>query len=69
MRYLKEFNKNEDVFHEYKLEWYENDIPQEIFDTRLSRLLRFIRVEEIRSYTIMGISRNGDTKLVLKTGK
>ncbi len=69
MRYLKEFNENKDVFHEYKLEWYENSIPQEIFDTRLSRLLRFVRVEGIRSYTIIGITRNGDTKLVLKTEK
>jgi hypothetical protein len=69
VRYLKEFNENKDVFHEYKLEWYENSIPQEIFDTRLSRLLRFVRVEGIRSYTIIGITRNGDTKLVLKTEK
>ena len=69
MRYLKEFNENKDVFMEYLLEFTEDSKPEELFNTRLSKLLRFVRVEGIKDYTIKGITRSGDTKLVLKIGK
>ena len=69
MRYLKEFNENKDVFMEYLLEFTEDSKPEELFNTRLSKLLRFVRVEGIKDYTINGITKSGDTKLVLKIGK
>ena len=69
MRYLKEFNENKDVFIEYLLEFTEDGKPEELYNTRLSKLLRFVRVEDIRNYTIKGITRSGETKIVLKIGK
>lgn len=69
MRYLKEFNESKDVFMEYLLEFTEDSKPEELFNTRLSKLLRFVRVEGIKDYTIKGITKSGDTKLVLKIGK
>jgi len=69
MRYLKEFNENKDVFMEYLLEFTEDGRPEELYNTRLSKLLRFVRVEEIKNYTIKGITRSGETKIVLKIGK
>jgi hypothetical protein len=69
MRYLREFNENKDVFIEYLLEFTEDGRPEELFDTKLSRLLRFIRVEGIRNYTIKGLTKSGETKIVLKIEK
>ena len=69
MRYLKEFNENKDVFMEYILEFTENGKPEELFNNRLSKLLRFVRMEGIKNYTIKGITKSGDTKIVLKIGK
>ena len=69
MRYLKEFNENKDVFMEYLLEFTEDGKPEELFNNRLSKLLRFVRMESIKNYTIKGITKSGDTKIVLKIGK
>jgi hypothetical protein len=69
MRYLKEFNENKDVFMEYLLEFTEDGKPEELFNSRLSKLLRFVRVEGIKNYTIKGTTKSGETKLVLKIGK
>lgn len=69
MRYLKRFNENKDVFMEYLLEFTENGEPQELYNTRLSKLLRFVRSEAIRDYTIKGINQSGETKILLKIGK
>ena len=69
MRYLKEFNENKDVFMEYILEFTEDGKPEELFNNRLSKLLRFIRMEGIKNYTIKGITKSGDTKIVLKIEK
>lgn len=69
MRYLKEFNENKDVFMEYLLEFTEDGKPEELFNDRLSKLLRFVRVEGIRDYTIKGITKSGEIKIVLKIGK
>jgi hypothetical protein len=69
MRYLKRFNENKDVFMEYILEFTENGEPQELYNTRLSKLLRFIRIESIRDYTIKGINQAGESKIILKIEK
>jgi hypothetical protein len=69
MRYLKRFNENKDVFMEYILEFTENGEPQELYNTRLSKLLRFIRMESIRDYTIKGINQEGESKIILKIEK
>lgn len=69
MRYLKEFNENKDVFMEYLLEFTEDGRPEEVYNTRLSKLLRFVRTEEIKNYTIKGITRSGESKIMLKIGK
>ena len=69
MRYLREFNENKDVFMEYLLEFTEDGKPEELSSNRLSKLLRFIRIEGIKSYTIKGITKSGETKIVLKIGK
>jgi len=69
MRYLREFNENKDVFMEYLLEFTEDGKPEELFNDRLSKLLRFVRVECIKDYTIKGITKSGETKIVLKIGK
>ena len=69
MRYLKEFNENKDVFMEYILEFTEDGKPEEFSSNRLSKLLRFIRIEGIKDYTINGITKSGETKIVLKIGK
>jgi hypothetical protein len=69
MRYLREFNENKDVFHEYLLEFTEDGKPEELFHSRLSKLLRFVRMEGIKNYTIKGITRSGEHKIMLKIGK
>lgn len=69
MRYLKEFNENRDVFYEYLLEFTEDGKPEEMFNDKLSKLLRFIRIEGIKNYTIKGITRSGEHKIILKIGK
>ena len=69
MRYLKRFNEDKDVFMEYKLEWTEDGEPQEMFHDKLSKLLRFIRMESIRDYTISGETSTGEWKIILKIGK
>jgi hypothetical protein len=69
MRYLREFNENKDVFMEYLLEFTEDGKPEELFNDRLSKLLRFVRVEGIKDYTIKGITKSGEIKIVLKIGK
>lgn len=69
MKYLKKFNENKDVFIEYKLEWLENGEPQEMFHDKLSKILRFIRMESIRNYKVLGQTTTGEWKLVLNIGK
>lgn len=69
MRYLREFNENKDVFMEYLLEFTEDGKPAELYNSRLTKLLRFARSEELRNYTIKGITRSGESKIVLKIGK
>jgi len=69
MRYLKKFNENKDVFIEYKLEWFENGESQEMFHDKLSKILRFVRMESIRSYKVIGQTTAGEWKLVLNIGK
>lgn len=69
MRYLKRFNENKDVFMEYLLEFTEDGKQEELYNTRLSRLLRFVRMESIKDYTIKGKTSTGEWKLVLKIGK
>jgi len=69
MRYLKEFNENKDVFMEYLLEFTENGKPEELYNSRLTKLLRFVRMEGLKDYTIKGITRSGESKIVLKIGK
>lgn len=69
MKYLKRFNENKDVFMEYLLEFTEDGKPTELFNTRLSRLLRFVRAEGLKSYTIKGINQSGENKILLKIEK
>jgi hypothetical protein len=69
MRYLKRFNENKDVFMEYLLEFTEDGKPEELYNSRLTKLLRFVRTEGIKNYTIKGITRSGEGKIVLKIGK
>lgn len=69
MRYLKRFNESKDVFLEYKLEWFENREPQEMIHDKLSKILRFVRMESIRDYTISGQTTTGEWKVILKIGK
>lgn len=69
MRYLKEFNENKDVFMEYLLEFTEDGKPAELYSSRLTKLLRFTRTEEIKNYTIKGITRSAEHKIILKIGK
>lgn len=69
MRYLKEFNENKDVFMEYLLEFTENGKPEELYNSRLTKLLRFVRMEGLKDYTIKGITKSGESKIVLKIGK
>jgi hypothetical protein len=69
MRYLKRFNENKDIFIEYLLEFTEDGKPAELYNTRLSKLLRFVRMEGIRDYTIKGITQTGENKIMLKIGK
>jgi hypothetical protein len=69
MRYLKRFNENKDVFMEYILEFTENGEPEELYNTRLSKLLRFVRMEGLKDYTISGQTSTGEWKIILKIGK
>ena len=69
MRYLKRFNENKDVFMEYVLEFTENGEPEELYNTRLSKLLRFVRMEGLKDYTIKGKTSTDEWKIVLKVGK
>lgn len=69
MRYLKEFNENKDVFMEYILEFTEDGKPEELYNSRLTKLLRFVRMEGLKDYTIKGITRSGESKIILKIGK
>lgn len=54
---------------EYLLEFTEDGKPTELFNTRLSRLLRFVRAEGLKSYTIKGINQSGENKILLKIEK
>jgi hypothetical protein len=69
MRYLKRFNENKDVFMEYLLEFTEDGKPEELYNTRLSKILRFVKMQSIKDYTISGKTSTGEWKLVLKIGK
>ncbi len=69
MKYLKKFNESKDVFIEYLLEFTEDGKPAELFNTKLSRLLRFVRTEDLKKYTIKGINQSGENKILLKIEK
>ena len=69
MKYLKRFNENKDVFMEYLLEFTEDGKPEELYNTRLSKLLRFVNKFSIKDYTIKGINQSGESKIILKIGK
>ena len=69
MRYLKRFNENKDVFMEYLVEFTEDGKPEELYNTRLSKLLKFVRTQDIKDYTIKGINQSGESKIILKIRK
>lgn len=66
MKYMEPFNRNVDVFSEYKL--YYND-GEEMYSDRLTVLLRYIKLYHINKYIIYGITRSGIEKILLDIKK
>lgn len=65
MKYMKPFKRNEDVFVEYCLTWINGNNPEEMCSDRLTVLLKYIRIEGIRKYTIYGITKDDVKKILM----
>lgn len=58
-----------DTFIEYKLEYIEKGEKKIMEHTQLSKILRFIRRELIKDYSIFGFTTKNEWKLIMKIGK
>ena len=58
-----------DTFIEYRLDYIENGEKQELYSTMLSRILRFVRNESLRNYSIYGFTTKDEWRLLMKIGK
>jgi hypothetical protein len=58
-----------DTFIEYKLEYIEKGEKKVMNHTQLSKILRFIRRDSIRDYSIFGLSIKKEWKLIMRIGK
>lgn len=58
-----------DTFIEYRLEYVEKGEKQLMEHTQLSKILRFIRHDSIRDYSIFGLTKKNEWKLIMKIGK
>lgn len=58
-----------DTFIEYRLDYIENGEKQELYSTMLSRILRFVRSQSLRDYSIYGFTTKDEWKLLMKIGK
>ena len=58
-----------DFFTEYKLNYKEKGEPTELFRNELSRILRFVKTQSIKDYTISGLTNKGEWKILMKIGK
>lgn len=61
--------ENKDFYTEYKLEWFDNDKPDEMTNDKLTKLLRFVRLQNIKRYTISGLNQKKEWKILIKIGK
>ena len=61
--------EKKDYFTEFKLEWFDNNKPEEIFNTRMTKLLSYAKREGIKRYTISGFNQNKEWKMLIKIGK
>lgn len=57
-----------DTFIEYRLDYIENGEKQVMFHVMLSKILRFVRIESLRDYSIYGFTKD-EWKLLMKIGK
>lgn len=65
MKHLKPFNFPKDVFIEYKLEYIGTDGTDTLTRDRLTSLLKFVRNNKLRKYTISGF-KNGKWEVMIK---
>jgi hypothetical protein len=65
MKYLKPFNENREVFMEYRLNWIENNQPDEMYSGRLLVLIKYVKKHSIRKYVISGITKTGNEKVLI----
>lgn len=61
--------ENKDFYTEYKLEWFDNNRPQEMTHNRLAKLLKFVRLQNIKTYTISGFNQKKEWRILIKIGK
>lgn len=64
MKYMKPFKRN-DVFVEYCLTWINGKDPEEMCSDRLTVLLKYIRIEGIKKFTIYAITKDDVKKLLM----
>jgi hypothetical protein len=58
-----------DTFIEYRLDYIESGEKQEMYHAMLSKVLRFVRNESLRDYSIYGLTTKDEWKLLMKIGK
>ena len=58
-----------DTFIEYRLDYIENGEKQVMYHAMLSKILRFVRNESLRDYSIYGLTTKDEWKLLMKIGK
>lgn len=55
-----------DIFTEYKVEWFVKDELNEMSHNKLIKVLKFIRIEDIKKYTISGFNQDKIWKILIK---
>lgn len=56
-----------DIFTEYKLDWFVKDKLEEMTHDKLIKILKFIRLNNIKRYTISGLTKH-TWKVLIKIG-
>lgn len=61
--------EKKEYFTEFKLECFDSNKEEEIFNTRMMKLLSYVKREGIKKYVISGLNQNKEWKILIKIGK